>query len=255
MGPIFIMGYPRSGTTAMATALGGLGRLGPYSTEGHFLYLFSNGIKRLAAGKLNEVSMLRPEPQREKFLAAFAGLVNTVFSPTDDPHDTTWIDKTPGLAQLNAIPGLLPLWPDARFIFLYRPPHDAVRSNIANWPDRMTGREVDAAERWLECQRAWRRHRPLLPRHHVAEIFQPDMLARPAEVAATLQSLLSLSDEEAAALTAYWSENRKLNRPTTGERGDAYDKVALTDSAAATISAVTDRELPHWPRLTVKSAA
>ena len=75
MGPIFILGFPRSGTTAMAQALSGLERFGTYKHEGHFIYLFSEAIDRIVRGdvlalKERELAGMHHEPERGSTIGA-----------------------------------------------------------------------------------------------------------------------------------------------------------------------------------------
>lgn len=239
----------------MATAIGLLGKFGQYSTEGHFLYLFAPGVERILGDRLNPVSILRDAERRDRFVRDLTALVNSVFSATGDPADVRWIDKTPGIAQVNAIPGIVAMWPDARFIYLYRTPHEAVRSNLANWPDQLAGKEAASAERWATCQRAWRKNRSAIPKPHYVQMFQPDMLEKPRAAANKLRSLLDLSDAEVDMLANYWEANKALNRPNSGEASAAYDKVALTPAQMEAVSRVTEDEVRHWPRLREASVA
>lgn len=255
LGPLFILGFPRSGTTAMASALSLTGAFGTYSTEGHFLYLFSNGIEKIASDKLNPSSIIRAEPERRRFLKEFTAMVNKVFSPTNDPADVRWIDKTPGMAQVNAIPAIVTLWPQSRFIYLYRGPHDAVRSNLANWPEQLAGKEAVAAERWAQCQRAWRKQRQAIPKDHFVQMFQPDMRAKPHASAQALKPLLNFSDDQVETIGRFWAANKSVNRPVAGQAGRDYDEVVLSARQTDEVSRVTDDESQHWPRLRQRSAA
>lgn len=248
MGPIFILGFPRSGTTAMAQALSGLERFGTYKHEGHFIYLFSEAIDRIVRGDVNENSILREEGSGDRFLKGFARDVNRLFSRIRSADDTLWIDKTPDLAQVRAVPAINRLWPAARYIFLYRPVEAAVRSSLAVWQDRLTGREAETARRWCSCQESWRQSRLDLGRDRYIEIYQPDMLAKPQAVAGQLKPLLQLSDDEVERLTRVWTKNQMVNRPK-GERGEAYDAVQLSPEALESVRRAAEDEVVHWPRL------
>lgn len=247
MGPLFILGFPRSGTTATAKAIAQLGRFGPYGPEGHFLYLFAAGLSQIARGEFNTNSILRTEGMPQQVLSDFRALFNRLYSPRNDPNDVAWTDKTPDLLQLRAVPAIDSLWPDARYIFLYRPPVDAVRSSLATWPERMTGKEIPASTRWVNCQSAWRSVRAGLTGRHV-EVFQPQMLAAPRQVAASIQPILDLTDKEVNTLGQIWTDHPQLNRPT-GPRGEAYDKVALAPDVAAQVARITHDEAAQWPAI------
>ncbi len=231
----------------MAIGIARLERFGAHGPEGHFIYLFAGPLNRIAKGEFNDNSILRTEGVPATVLAAFRALVNQLYSGRADPSDTVWIDKTPDLAQVRAVPVINRLWPDARYIYLYRQPAAAVRSNLALWPAHVTGRESDTAQRWVDCQRTWRAVRKQLGNRFV-EVFQPEMLAAPQDIAAMLQPLLDLSDKETNTLSQIWTMHPTLNRPV-GARGEAYDSVVLTKSVAEEVAAITGEEAAHWPKI------
>lgn len=238
----------------MASALSQLKRFGTYKHEGHFIYLFSDAIGRIQRGEYNENAILREEGAGPRFIKAFTRSVNRLFSSNADQRDTMWIDKTPDLAQVRAVPVIGKLWPTARFIYLYRPPEDAVRSSIAVWGERLEGREAETAERWRDCQRAWRAARDDLGRDRYVEVYQPDMLAKPLAVAGQLKPLLQLSDDEVTRLATMWTNNKAVNRPK-GERGAAYDAVRLSPEATRAVRETTNDEVARWPALVAARAA
>ena len=233
----------------MAQALSGLERFGTYKHEGHFIYLFSEAIERIMRGDVNENSILREEGSGARFLEGFARDVNRLFSSRRSADDTLWIDKTPDLAQVRAVPAINRLWPMARYIYLYRPVEDAVRSSLAVWQDRLVGREAETARRWCACQESWRQSRLDLGLDRYVEIYQPDMLAKPQAVAGQLKALLQLSDGEVERLTTVWTRNQMVNRPK-GERAAAYDAVQLSPEALETVRKAAEDEVVNWPRLT-----
>lgn len=238
----------------MVNAVASLERFGPYKHEGHFMYLFSDAIARIQKGQYNDNSILREEGAGARFVAGFVREVNRLFSARGAPDDTVWIDKTPDLAQVRAVPVIASLWPAARFIFLYRPAEQAVRSSLAVWRDRLEGREAETAERWRATQDGWREAREGLDRARYVEVYQPDMLAKPRAVAGQLKPLLQLSDEEVDKLTRLWTNNQMINRPK-GERGAEYDRVQLSPDALETVRRVTGAEAAHWPQLAAGAAA
>lgn len=231
----------------MAAALSKLKRFGTYEREGHFIYIFASGLARIQRGDFNENSVLREEGVALRFTQNFKRIVNRIYSATNDPRDTSWIDKTPDVAQVRAVPVINKLWPDARYIYLYRPPEAAVRSSLAVWSTRMEGREAPTAERWAICQRAWRSARAELGDRY-REIYQPDMLSDPAGVARTLQPLLGLRDGEVDTLAEIWGQDQEVNRPR-GDRGKAYDAATLSPDAVAEVHRLTKDEVAHWPVL------
>lgn len=233
----------------MVNALASLQRLGPYKHEGHFIYLFSDVLARIRRGAFNDNAILREEGAPEQFLEDFTRAVNRLFSARGDASDTVWIDKTPDLAQAQAVPVIDMLWPQARYIFLYRPAEKAVRSSLAVWGERLEGRERETAQRWRDTQAAWRAAREGVGRDRYVEVHQPDMLAKPRAVAGQLKPLLQLSDEEVDKLTRLWTNNQTINRPRGGERAEAYDRVALSPEALDEVRRITADETARWPAL------
>ena len=252
LGPLFILGFPRSGTTAMAKALARLERFGAYGPEGHFLYLFAGPLNRIAKGEFNSNSFLQGEGVPQIVLGEFRALANRLYSARGDPADTVWIDKTPDVLQVRAVSAIDRLWPDARYIFLYRPPADAVRSSLALWHDRVAGRERATAQRWVECQESWRGVREQLAGRY-AEVFQPRMLAAPDRVAAALQPVLDLRGDEVNKLARIWTKHPQMNRPG-GARGEAYDRVTLAPDIADAVAGITHEEAGHWPAIAAHAA-
>lgn len=246
MGPIFIVGFFRSGTTAMAEGLRGLGRFGPYG-EGHFVDLLAGAVNKIADGTLNANSILRKPGVAQSFLEGLAGTINALYSATGDRADTTWIDKTPGLKQIQAVPALATLYPGARFVYMYRPAVDAVRSSVAMPAWKLAGKEKRLADRWVACQAAWRKVRGGLPDAAPIEVYQPQMLSAPDEVATALAGALGLSTVEATQLATFWATNREIARsPSHTAPAQPF---AMSDDVAREIDERAASEMSHWARL------
>lgn len=126
--PIFIVGSPRSGTTALAHALGRHPQLW-VSKESYFLHqLFGNG----RPGQVWEHNRKRPTPSwlreeqvdRAEFLG-FLGLgMNALFSSRSGGR--RWVDQTPLYTPM--IDDLADMFPGARFLHLVRDGRAVVRS-------------------------------------------------------------------------------------------------------------------------------
>lgn len=252
--PVFILGSPRSGTTAMAMGLNRLKRFGRYRSEGHFLYHFHPGLNAVATGRVGANCVVKPPEKAALFVDGFRALCNRLYSESGEADDDVWIDKTPDAEQVQAIPSIDALWPEARYIFLMRPPMAAVRASLAmpNW--NLKGREAAIARRWVECQASWRQVRGELTGRAV-EIFQPDMLADPAGAAAALAGILNLSNDEVTMLTTFWRKNDRLNRPTKSEAEKAYDTFEMSKDVEEKVAAITAEEAAHWPRLSCQGDA
>ncbi|MBW3555328.1 MAG: sulfotransferase [Actinobacteria bacterium] len=126
--PVFVIGSPRSGTTALAKALGGHPELWA-SKESYFVHeLFGNGrLDRVWKGNMERAtpSWIREEAvERDEFLA-FVGLaVNAIFSSRSGGR--RWVDQTPlytAMAQDLAV-----MLPGAQFVHILRDGRAVVRS-------------------------------------------------------------------------------------------------------------------------------
>jgi hypothetical protein len=254
MAPLFILGFPRSGTTAMAAGLAALGRWGRVGVEGHFIYHFAPGLAAIADGRINPASLAADPVRRDRALGEFARFLNRTFSPRSDPDDIRWIDKTPDVAQVRAVAVIGRIYPTARFVFLYRPPADAIRSNLAVFRRAVEGNEARHAARWATLHALWRERRAGLSPTAYVEVFQPDMRADPAAVARHLAPVLALDPAETERLAEFWRANPSIARPV-GERAARYDGVRLAPDVAAQVAALTDEECRHWPRLAPAVAA
>ncbi|MFQ3251809.1 MAG: hypothetical protein ACI9U6_000083 [Loktanella salsilacus] len=248
-GPIFIMGFPRSGTSGLASGLSKLPGFADHGPEGHFIYLLDTPILAIRDDNLNPNSIVRAPGPKAAFLSAIAKGVDEAYRTASGAESLMWIDKTPDVAQVRAIPAIRALFPDAWFFYIYRDAASAVRSNVATWPDQLEGKEVSVAQRWRQCQSEWREKSQTIPDNRKLEIFQPDLRKNPEKVVADIAALMGLDADAAAPLLQFWTKNRQVNRPNVGEAAAAYDAVALDDLTTEKVNAICSDEIAHWPRL------
>jgi hypothetical protein len=126
--PVFIIGSPRSGTTALAHALNRHPELWA-SKESYFLHqLYGNG----RAGEVWERNTTRATPswirhegvEREEFLG-FLGLgINALYSSRSDGR--RWVDQTP--IYTSMVHDLAHMFPGAQFLHMLRDGRAVVRS-------------------------------------------------------------------------------------------------------------------------------
>lgn len=248
MAPVFILGFPRSGTTALASAISSLPSFQNFTYEGHIFYLFQDGLQRLRDGRTNPNCIMNEPAKRERFYQIFREAFNQAFSDDGDKHAQNWIDKTPDIAQVSMVPELSRLYPDAHFIYIYRTAETAVRSNVATWPQVLTGKEEEVAHRWAACNEKWRRVRAEVPASLRLELFQPEMLSNPGAVGQSLATFLKLPGNERTQLTQFLEHNKSINRPG-GKKAKEYDAQSLTDEALEMVRQITAKETAHWPKL------
>ncbi|ETX00295.1 MAG: hypothetical protein ETSY1_11740 [Candidatus Entotheonella factor] len=167
LGPVFIVGMPRSGTTLMRALLNQHPRISLALTESHFIPYFIKSfgdpppfhspdqIERFIKHFHQTVFFQNLSQQGHTFtiedlsqhanLASWASIFECIlrhFSPKPDQTDAIWGDKTPG--YLKHIPLLKQLYPEAKFLHIIRDPRDYCLSARQSW-----GKSIyRAAHRW-----------------------------------------------------------------------------------------------------------
>jgi hypothetical protein len=146
--PVFIIGSPRSGTTALAAALA---EHSHFWTGGESTVLASLfPPRRLAATfewahTLPASTLLTQGISQEEFMQHVGIGINALFTSRSDGR--RWVDQTPAYALIAG--QLLDMFPDARFIHILRDGRRVVHSmqHIASNPERM---DVASSNDWLE---------------------------------------------------------------------------------------------------------
>jgi hypothetical protein len=188
--PVFIVGSPRSGTSALADVLWHIGYQG--KGEGHFLTLL-RGIDAIVddhyvrfpgAPMLGNIDK---HDLKRRLFETFRTVANDVNSKAP------WFDKTPNLEMILVIPILRELWPGSVFVFAKRRGIENVISRMKKFPD--TPFENHCAD-WAGSMAAWRTIRPQLPPGCFIEVEQRDMIQQPERAARSLCAFLQ-ADESA----------------------------------------------------------
>jgi len=128
--PVFVIGAPRSGTTALGKALGRHRRF--YAgDETLFLVDLFGGSRAEAtydrwAGRPSSSWLRREQVSRDDFLAALGLGINALF--TAGSEGRRWVDHTPGNTLIAAT--LRGLFPGARFLHILRDGREVVQSMI-----------------------------------------------------------------------------------------------------------------------------
>lgn len=134
--PIFILGNPRSGSTAMSFCLRKILGIQGYA-EGHFLKyitrykkltneIFDN-LKESEKNKNVAIGNINQEILFNNILYAFKNTYESLF----DISQKYWVDKTPESLPVHEI---LSIWPNSKFIFLKRRSLENISSRIIKWP-------------------------------------------------------------------------------------------------------------------------
>lgn len=248
-GPIFVMGFPRSGTTGLASGLSQLEGISKFSAEGHFIYLFRSAINRIRTGDVNENCIVRDQAAQQALFASLATGIDQAYQNATGCAAMQWIDKTPDIQQIESIPTIQKLFPDAWFFFIYRDPVSSVLSNIRTWPERLADQEQQISERWSACHAAWRNYRDLIPDDKKFEVFQPQLREDPETIVREISTKMKLSGPDASRLRAFWTTNKQVNRPTAGNVAATYDSTKLDEQKTAMILETCRAEIAEWPKI------
>jgi hypothetical protein len=231
--PVFVLGAPRSGTTAMGKALRTGADLFGWD-EGHVFprlpFLLSANVKAWE----EQLQFNKQEQNESCALGNFDiyQVLNQVIRAYDQFYaeaaaragKTRWVDKTPTVEALLAVPLLNHLYPKARFVFMHRHPVKRVLSRLRR-PDSLPGSVEATTMNWLIAMNTWTEVKHVLRPDSYLEVRQPDLSLRSSEVASDVGRLLDLADAQVEGLRDYWATERP---EATQSSADAED-VCLED--------------------------
>jgi hypothetical protein len=159
--PVFIIGSPRSGTTALASSLARHPAFWACGETQLLIDLFGDG--RLEANYQRRSApdgswLHEADVSREMFLAFVGAGVNALF--TNRSRGLRWIDKTPGYTMM--VDTVADLFPGAFFIHLLRDGRRVVHSMVNFATHQSRARYRVMREPWMTDFRAacrtWREH-------------------------------------------------------------------------------------------------
>jgi hypothetical protein len=194
--PVFVLGAARSGTSAMAQALFRNTRFVGHG-EGHLLDMAPHLMQvvekhyRERAGERRPgintmIAAVEPERVQAAIAQGLIALMREVFP------GGYWLDKTPGASMIQAVPMLLRIWPEARFVFMRRRAIENLASRGRKFPKEGFD---NACRRWADCLAAWEQVRGGLGGRAV-EVDWLLMAREPARVAEAVGRLLDLDPDE-----------------------------------------------------------
>jgi hypothetical protein len=229
--PVFVLGSPRSGTSAVAQALGITTKYGGFN-EGQVLDLLNpllQALERFYQSKAGfplidrETMMIMKFPESyfvNAISALFADAIRTLFPSCH------WCDKTPTVDMIWAAPTLLKIWPNAKFIFLKRRAFENLRSRILKFRDVSF---EDQCLEWTANMEAWRVIRTGLG-GSALELDQHFLAQHPKRAAQAIGALLALAPAEIEELGRVL--RRHQPERTTANVLDVADAAALKWDAA-----------------------
>ncbi len=225
--PVFVVGAPRSGTSAVAQSLRNATQYGGYD-EGTILDLvcpLQQALRRFYKVKDNvpvvDLSrvMISKIPEgyfADGLSALFANAVKELFPSRH------WCDKTPTPEMIWAAPSLLRLWPNSRFIFMKRRALENLASRIRKF------REVPfqyQCTNWSACMEAWLSVRGEL-KGHALELDQHFLAVHPSKAAEAVGRLLTLESKEVEKLAQIMGRYRP--EQTSGSVSDVLEASMLS---------------------------
>ena len=170
---LFVMGSPRSGTSELGTTLTGVLGL-PWLGEGHAAPLFSAAANALTGDASAPSGLVRFMAQQNFRQSAMELAKKAYFSMHGS---ASFVDKTPGVQMISAVPFLNECFPGSRFIFLRRNPVANVLSRMAKFGGNFESHCRD----WAAAMNEWLKVRTQLP--HYLEVEQEAMFDTPGRVA------------------------------------------------------------------------
>jgi hypothetical protein len=222
--PVFILGSPRSGTSALADVLWHIGYHG--FGEGHFLSLIhyweaivDQHYVRFAEPPRAGVMLgnIDKGELKRRMFATFRSVVD------DLDQQEPWFDKTPDPGMILASPSIKTLWPDSVFVFAKRRGIENVISRVKKFPGESFENHCAG---WAGTMRVWRKVRALLPPGSFIEVEQRDMIQQPEHTAQRLCAFLQLYESTVLAV----SEAMSTLRPEESAAGSASKTSSLDES-------------------------
>ncbi|MFI4889119.1 MAG: sulfotransferase family protein [Steroidobacterales bacterium] len=208
--PVFVLGSPRSGTSAVAQSLITATPYAGYN-EGQVLDLLIpllRALKHFYESKAHDL----PSASRAMMMITkvpeeyFADGISALFADAVRPlfPSRHWCDKTPTADMIWATPSLLRIWPNAKFIFLKRRALENLLSRIRKF--RGVSFEYQCSD-WVACMDAWRAVRGALV-GHALELDHHFLARHPDQSAEAIGALLALAPNEVEGLTQLLSRHQ-----------------------------------------------
>jgi hypothetical protein len=199
---ILVVGSPRSGTSELGSTLAtqlDLAWLG----EGHAAPLFAAAAISLSGDLQSPNGLIRFMAQQQYGQLPIEAAKRAYYQMHGS---ASFVDKTPGLPMITALPFLLECFPRAKIIYLQR---NAV-SNVLSRMTKFGGRFEAHCADWSATTVEWTKIRALLPDY--LELRQENMLADPATVASSIANYLRMPD----AVAGLQSSLQRGTRERTG---------------------------------------
>jgi hypothetical protein len=221
--PVFIVGSPRSGTSALVDVMRNSGYNG--FLEGNFLSLL-HGVNQLIEqhyvwyptdNKRVLLANVDKDELKRKLFQTFRTVVDAL-----NPQEP-WFDKTGNPEMTLAIPIVRELWHGAVFVFAKRRGIENVISRMTKFPGHSF--EYHCAN-WAKNMCCWRAIREQIPRECFIEVEQRSMVHNSAAAARELGTFLGMSER----LLPRVAEVMDTHRPQETMKGTASRTLSLAAS-------------------------
>lgn len=241
--PVFIVGSPRSGTSAVVTALMSIGYRG--YNEGNFLPLMAMVGRVIdnhfaAFGKPNP-KVLTAQIDREQLKSGIEQIFKQL---TDSAHPyPLWFDKSGHAEMIPAIPTLRRLWPQAVYVFCKRRGIENVASRLKKFPAQ--GFERHCAG-WAKTMAAWRSLRPQLSEVSL-EVDQQDLIRDTEVISGKIAELLKLDAEQLRTLAkAFRSRRPQETASGSAEQTHSLESIGWSEDEIATFRRCCGQEMEAY---------
>jgi hypothetical protein len=259
--PVFILGAPRSGTSAVAQALRAATVYRGHQ-EGQVIDLLTpllRTLRRFYEFKADEIT----HPERitmikEVPLAYFGAGISALFTTAVKKlfPDRHWIDKTPTADMIFAAPHILRIWPNAKFIFLKRRALENILSRLRKFgPGNF---EAQCLE-WTNCMEAWKTVQGSLA-GRALEVDQHLLARDPERVGRAIGALLGVATDDVEKLEVVLRRNQPERTSTDllavcdaatidwdPERWEVFERVCAATMASYGYSLDRNYYLPDRP--------
>lgn len=237
---IFVVGSPRSGTTAVGNALRHALGLPNYG-ESHVLPVLQSMIedtdRRMAepntAHAAQQLAHMMAHLPTEELRERLGEVFRTMYRQLN--HGDSFCDKTPGVAMLRTVPLAQWLWPDAKFVFCKRRGFDNIASRMRKFSqDDFEGHCID----WAMAMQVWLEVQGGIPESRRCEIDQADLLADPIGQGRALGRWCGLNDAQSDAVATYLATQSPERTDSGPSQPKALADLGWTEANIATFRRV-----------------
>ncbi|MBZ0265953.1 sulfotransferase [bacterium] len=248
--PLFIVGLPRTGSTALQNAIESSEKFQGGHFEGHILYWLLEGFEKVVRTpekykrSFKRFSITRQD-NFERLATWLARAIDGFMREAADiDAGKRWIDKTPDIQQLRILPIAQLLFPKAQIIFTTRHPRDQVISQIKRHNSPLP--EAELLQHWADVHREFREQiRPELRVGSIYEIRQEDLVKRPEEVGRALGAFLGMDESKWDAIGSTL-KSKQMNRTPREDKSKFTYENAVNDKFLKQIEELCSEEMYKW---------